>query len=301
MMLDGISRMLGRGPKTKTELVDRATERWVHHDNEGAIRDLDQAIALDLRDPQPNVLRGHALSDMERFDEARAAYDAALRVDPRCPDAYTGRSVLHLAQDRPDEAILDASRSIDLASDELHPMVTFNALATRARAYIEREAYDLARADAETVIERHPMSSRGWWYRGLARRGLGDLDGAIADLGRAVEVIESGQSIEQRKGWLVEVLVARAGALYDRAYRDESAPDLVRSAADGQRLIELAPGMQNGYSFVGMAFAGLEGHEATAVRYLEEARRRTTDPEVIAMIQSNLDLIAANRSEEAPG
>lgn len=288
-MFDGIGDMLGRGPKTLEQLEARALERWVRHDNAGAIRDLDRAIALDPSRPEPHVLRGHAFADMERFDDALAAYDDALRVDPRHADAYCGRAVTRSMQGSADEAIIEASKAIEIDPDH------FNARATRANSYLERDANELALADAEVVIRVQPTSQRGWWFRGHARLRLGDFDGAIADLDRAVELIDSGRALEPRKQILVTILARRAEAFYNRSVAnfekgqlDDSGEDLFRSASDGVRMSQLAPDHPGGYLYAGRAFARLTGAEPRGKTYLEEARRRTTDPEMLATIDDDL-------------
>src|SRR6185312_11550610 len=63
---------------------------------------------------QGDVDRGDALLKDRRFQEAVAAYDHALSIDPKNADALTGRGIGRLNLGDIDPAVEDLSKAIDI-------------------------------------------------------------------------------------------------------------------------------------------------------------------------------------------
>jgi len=63
-----------------------------------------------------------------------------------------------------------------------------DAYYNRGAAKIEKGDLDGAIADYNRAIELNPKDARAYYNRGIAKRAKGDLDGAIADFSRAIEL-----------------------------------------------------------------------------------------------------------------
>ena len=95
---------------------------------------------------------------------------------------------------------------------------------------------DGAIADFTRAIELYPKYSTAYTNRGLAKKNKGDLEGAIADCTRAIELDPKD-----------------AGAYSNRGIAKQAQGDLNRAIADYTRAIELDPKYAKGYTNRGIA------------------------------------------------
>jgi tetratricopeptide (TPR) repeat protein len=119
---------------------DKATAHFDKNENEQALAAYDQAVTLDPSMPQAFVGKGRTLARLRRYDEAFAAYGAALRLSPNDTMIlrYRGHNYINV-------------RKLDLALADL----------TKAEALIDARARDAERGTGAPASER-------------ARRGAGD-------------------------------------------------------------------------------------------------------------------------------
>jgi aspartyl protease family protein len=62
-------------------------------------------------------------------------------------------------------------------------------------AHDHLKEYDAAIADATKLIDGAPNDQDYWWWRGQAKEHKGDLDGAIADMRRSLELLPKATNI----------------------------------------------------------------------------------------------------------
>src|SRR5687767_943771 len=91
--------------------------------------------------------RGLELQDSGDTANALAAYDLALRLNPKMLDAYNNRANLKLASGDQNGAIEDFTKVIELTSG--HALSYYN----RGNIYLELQRYDPAIADFTKAIE----------------------------------------------------------------------------------------------------------------------------------------------------
>ncbi len=99
-----------------------------------------------------------------------------------------------------------------------------DAYYNRGAAKIEKGDLDGAIADYNRAIELNPKDARAYYNRGIAKRAKGDLDGAIADFSRAIELDPK-----------------YAIAYNNRGIAKDDKGDLDGAIADYNRAIELDP------------------------------------------------------------
>ena len=84
-------------------------DRW-----EEAIAEYDEAIRLDPQNTDAYSNRGFAYFKLDQFEQAIQDYGEAIRLDPRNPMIYANRGVMYGFVDKNDEAIVDFEKVISL-------------------------------------------------------------------------------------------------------------------------------------------------------------------------------------------
>jgi tetratricopeptide (TPR) repeat protein len=213
----------------------QATIRKLRGDHAGALAAYDRAIAADP-DLEAQVYLDRAITHAH-LEHAQEAFDDASRAierDPTLAKAYTARAVYrtHLEEDCT-AALADVDRAVELAPDdasahyerhnilvcmedygralgaleraiELAPSVG-NLYADRAecRGNAEEDVSDATRranlADFDQAISLGFREVHVFVWKAITQRELGDVDGAFATLGQAIEEVdEPGMAIHER-------------------------------------------------------------------------------------------------------
>ena len=186
---------------------------------------LTDALRDEPDDPDLYAGRGHCRYLDGKIDAAEAHFDEALRLDPEHLRATTGRGMILCDRRKYARAVL-ALDGVEGRSDpdpDEHPGDRATALLWRGYARHGIGDLDGAIADftASLALRESASALRN---RGSARRAAGDPGGAVADLTAAL-------TLEPDDG---DVLKYRAEALTELDRRDEALADLTRA-------IELTP------------------------------------------------------------
>lgn len=115
-----------------------------------------------------HAARGAVLRDLERLDEAAAAFDAALALDPARPPALAGRARVALERGEPDAAAR-YERALAVRPDDIELRLS-HALA------IEAEGGASAIPLLESILARHPGWAEGHEQLARMRSEAGDHD-----------------------------------------------------------------------------------------------------------------------------
>ena len=147
-----------------------------------AIAAYNEAIRLDPKSAFAYVSRGDAYADKGDNDRAIADFNEAIRLDPKSALAFRSRGVAYADKGDNDRAIADFNKAI-----RLDPK---SALAFRSRgdAYANKDDYDRAIADYNEAIRLDPKSALAFRNRGIAYAYKGDHDRAIADYSEAIRL-----------------------------------------------------------------------------------------------------------------
>jgi len=202
-----------------------------------------------LGDPPPAALsaliHGHALANLEQFDAAAAAFDAALAAaverDPRL-SALVGRGRSKLAGGRPVEAVDDLVEAI--AEHVAHGEDTPAALLRYDLAAAYHQAGQLldaaeAAESAIDVLDRIGAQDQADNTRYLLSRiyrELGEPDQALALLETLATNLDGFDNLQSRGRMLQE-----AGQLLYGVDRDAQAADRFAAAAEAFRAADIVP------------------------------------------------------------
>jgi TolB-like protein/Tfp pilus assembly protein PilF len=116
------------------------------------------------------------------WDEARQFYRSAMEINPYYMPAYQYLAMNLLVQGRPDEALENAQRCIEI--DPLLPVINANL----AWFYYLARKYDLAEEQARLTIDIEPNHFTAHWVLGLTCAIQERFDESLASLQNAVTV-----------------------------------------------------------------------------------------------------------------
>jgi tetratricopeptide (TPR) repeat protein len=200
-----------------------------------------------------DLFRSFTLGNADQADEAVAAADAAVALDPDYAKAYAARGNIHALLERREQAIADYGKAIELDPRDAE------AYHSRAAMHLAAEQYDEALADFTRAIERDPQYSLSWFGRGIVHANHNrDYERALADFARALEIDPEYEDV-----------YANRGLIHLHARQDHAA-----AIADFRRVLELNPARVEMHLQVANASerAGQPGDAVAAYRaYIEAA------------------------------
>jgi len=163
--------------KTGRAEVLKALERY-----DDALAAYEEAIRLHPADAFAKTGRAEVLKALERYDDALAAYEEAIRLHPADAVAKTGRAEVLKALERYDDALAAYEEAI-----RLYPA---DAVAKNGRAEVLKalERYDDALAAYEEAIRLHPADAVAKNGRAEVLKALERYDGALAAYEEAIRL-----------------------------------------------------------------------------------------------------------------
>ena len=178
-------------------------------DNQGAIADYNQAIAINPQIAAAYGNRGIAKSALGDKQGAIADYNRAIAIDPQLSTAYNsrGNAKRNLGDNR--GAIIDYNQAI-----AINPQIDG---AYYNRGLIKSALGDKqgAIADFKQAITINPQLAEAYYYLGDAKADLGDMQGAIADFNQAIAINPQYAKAWGIRGFVKSLLGDRYGACED--------------------------------------------------------------------------------------
>ena len=251
-----VDSVLSHGPYPGASFY-RGTLRQAAGDKEGAVEDFRAALSDESLTATASSRLGYLLNELGRPDEALQAFDLAIKWDPAASDAYIGKAMVFLAQERfddalsvstagtradpnspglwlfqgwalsvlgrPKEALPAFNRALKLAP-EMH-----EALQARGEAYEALHRFKEAVADYDRAILPDPTDPDHLVARGRVRAITRDRR-AMSDFDAAVQIAPTS----------VDAVQTRA----DFKFENE---DYAAALADYDKVVELAPDSIDGY------------------------------------------------------
>jgi tetratricopeptide (TPR) repeat protein len=202
-------------PEYQYAYVTRCETRLQLNDPAGALSDCDVAIRLDPSDALAYQDRGDVYFDRESYERALADYDKAVELGRSSAYVFAARCDADRLNGKRDRAAADCEKALTIdpksrrglwargrlaltggrytdAIADLNAYITQNpkgsdtAYYFRGYAYNRIQSFRLALEDLQTYVERAPNDADGYKERAIARNGVGDKDGALADFDVAI-------------------------------------------------------------------------------------------------------------------
>jgi tetratricopeptide (TPR) repeat protein len=145
----------GATPRPLPPGLQAATERVAANDYAGAPAVL-EAVPEAARDARYYTYRAGVLLNVGRVDEAAAAIQRALALDPNAGEPLAQRAIIQVVQNRSEEALADARRAVELRPDSSAARI---ALSDALQANFQLEE---ARAVLREAVERMPEDALAW-------------------------------------------------------------------------------------------------------------------------------------------
>ena len=132
---------------------------------EEALAAYEQAIRLDPNSASAYTGKGNALSDLKHYEEALAAYDQAIRLDPNFTYAYNGKGLVFRDLKHYEEALAAFEQAIRLDPDLAY---AYN----KGLVFRDLKRYEEALAAFEQAIRLDPNSASAYHNKGNALYNL---------------------------------------------------------------------------------------------------------------------------------
>jgi tetratricopeptide (TPR) repeat protein len=192
----------GKGETAKNRgiaYLNRGLAWRVKGDNDRAIADYGEAIALNRSDAKAYSNRGNAFRSKGEYDRAISDYGDAVRLDPKFADGFYNRAIALRSKGDYDRALADLDRAIELpptAGAMQSASVTTLGLdrtradyfAERSRIYRNKGDYDRAIADSNEVIRLDPNNPDRFADRGYLYFYKADFSAAAAALLQSIDL-----------------------------------------------------------------------------------------------------------------
>ena len=168
--------------KTKEEWRDEGN---VHYDNkryEEALAAYEQAIHLDPNYAVAYNNKGTVLDALEGCEEALAAYEQAIHLDPNYVDAYSNKGDALNGLKRYEEALVALEQAIHLDPNYV------DAYSNKGFALSELKRYEEALVALEQAIHLNPNYSVAYNNRGFALSELNRYEEALVAYDQAIHL-----------------------------------------------------------------------------------------------------------------
>jgi len=168
--------------------------------NDLAIADFTQVIALNPQSAEAYNERGYAYQIKCQYDRAITDYDQAIALNPQFAEAYHRRGNVYQDKCQYDRAITDYDQAI-----ALNPQL-YDAYFRRGGVYLKTKQYDLAIANYNQTIALQPQLDNPYYIRGLAYEAKGLYDHAITDYNQSIVLNPQNSLAYYRKGYACDKL-----------------------------------------------------------------------------------------------
>src|SRR5260221_721836 len=168
----------------------KTKEEWIREGNalnglkryEEALAAYEQAIRLDPNYTYAYLFKGNALSDLKRYEEALAAYEQAIRLDPDHTYYYYSKGNALSDLKRYEEALAAYEQAIHLDPDDA------DYYHNKGNALSDLKRYEEALAAYEQAIRLDPDDADYYHNKGIALNELKRHEEALAAYEQAIRL-----------------------------------------------------------------------------------------------------------------
>jgi tetratricopeptide (TPR) repeat protein len=196
--------LVQQAPRSTIAYNLRARVRMLKDDLDGAIRDLDEALAIDENDKQALLLRGNLHRAKGNDAQAEADVQKLLKLDPELPQAILLRSLLAAQKKDWGRAISDLQTL--LQTDPTNPRYRLQLAAYYVGDHRPRRAIDLLTQILEGLgeeAEDRELKADALRARGDALLSVGRHADAIRDYEEALKIDPNDTGVLNNLAWVL--------------------------------------------------------------------------------------------------
>ena len=161
---------------------------------EKAIKELDNALALNPRDIELYIARSYLYSQLDRPTLATDDINKAIEIDPNSSLPYAALGAREENLGNHETAAMHFSTAIQLNPED------FESFLDRGRIYQLLGLYDKALEDFDRAIAMQPSLARAYQYRAIMEMVLKRFEAALQDLDKAIELYPYDYTAYRHKG-----------------------------------------------------------------------------------------------------
>jgi tetratricopeptide (TPR) repeat protein len=181
LLLFSLSLTINGFGQTERDYLKSGLSKGSLEDYRGAITDFTKAIEIDSKNDDAYYNRGFSKSKLGDYRGAIADYTKAIEIDSKNDVAYYNRGIAKGSLEDYRGAIADFTKSIEILPRN-------QSYTLRGSAKSELEDYRGAITDFTKAIEIDSKNVTAYYYRGIAKIKLGQLDSGCLDLSKAGEL-----------------------------------------------------------------------------------------------------------------
>ncbi|MGE3150639.1 MAG: tetratricopeptide repeat protein [Pseudorhodoplanes sp.] len=215
-------------------------------------------------------------------EKALAAFDAAIRLNPKDAHAYNNRAILWRDRNAVDRAIADFDAAIRIdpvPRSDIAAGGVLNIHSNRGLAWQAKGDHARARADFDEAIRRVPDDAEAHFRRARLFVEMNDAEHALADLDAAIRLAPDAPVAYYWRGVLRYQQYMYAGGWIEKG-------DLTGAIADFTESLKRMPDFAQGFYMRGLAH-NTNGDRERAIADLAEAvRLNPLQPDMIAALKA---------------
>ncbi len=287
--LSDLNEAITANPRDEIALASRATLYIDMNQPDLARADLDKLKLINPNNGTTFYNAGVTEQALGDLDKAVDDYRTAVRLLPSFAPGRAALGVLLKAKD-PDAALAEFSRALELDGQS-------TALSSRASLYLSLGQFEAAIRDFDTLIAHDRANSLAYLNRGVAHEQQGNLQSALEDYGRSIELAPTASAhfdranlyvqLDRPEQALADFNAALATdpknikALLGRADMNYGARRLTESLADYTRVVDVQPKNADVYFKRGSVYFDMGNFAAAYRDYSASLMLNPNQPDVL--------------------
>jgi tetratricopeptide (TPR) repeat protein len=203
------------GEVARANAFYRRGEAYYYDDRyENALADADEALKLVPRFADVHQLRAECLEALKHWDDAIAEFGTVIELNPKIADAFSARGRLQVTVGHPEKALADHTHAIAL--NAAGPANYY----LRGKAFRQLSRYDESIADLKVYIDKVPKAAIGPLELGRAYTAMGDTGNAESAYRTALDLANAAIAANP-----YPVSYSERGAIYYSLHQYEESID----------------------------------------------------------------------------
>jgi tetratricopeptide (TPR) repeat protein len=161
------------------------------------LKTVEAAVAKSLSQADNLFLKGNKLYADQKYPEAAAAYEEAIKLAPEAWGYYLNLGLARKKMDRPDEALAAFKKAVELNPDSISANKETGEALARSDHFPEAKAY------YEKAVSLSPADPEARYNLGICLSSTGEPEAALAQFEKAVELKPDFADALYQKGTLL--------------------------------------------------------------------------------------------------